>query len=214
MASPRAALMAWFASQLGHPHGLASALVARVLNRTNAAAISKAVDAAGLGEGDVAADVGFGGGLGLQLMLQKVGLSGKVYGIDVSADMVSRAARQFRKEVEDGRLILDEGSLTRLPLEGGTVDGAITVNTVYFIADLAPAFAELVRVLRPGGRVVLGIGDPDSMARMPMTSYGFRLRPIDEIVGAARASGLELRSRVQTGDGIRARHVLTFSCAG
>src|SRR5262245_15419796 len=43
----------------------------------------------------------------------------------------------------------------------------ITINTVYFVADLDTVCAELARVLRPGGSVVVAIGDPDVMAGMP-----------------------------------------------
>lgn len=206
--------MAWFASQLGHPHGVGGTVIAGFLNRSNARQISEAVDAVGLRAGDVAADIGFGGGRGLQLILEKVGASGTVHGVDVSTDMVRQAARRFREAVMSGRLVLNEGSLTNLPLEGATVDGAITVNTVYFVADLSMAFAELDRVLKRRGRVVVGIGDPESMARMPMTSYGFRLRPVDEIVDAARAAGLDLQSHRRIGSGIRAGHVLAFGKAG
>src|SRR5690348_17317421 len=96
LASPRAVVMRWVASQLGHPRGTGGALFARILNRSNAGQIAMAVDAVGLSDGDVAADVGFGGGLGLDLLLEKVGASGTVHGIDLSADMVERAARRFR----------------------------------------------------------------------------------------------------------------------
>lgn len=189
-------------------------MVARILNRSNARQISMAVNAVGLRDGEVAADVGFGGGLGLELMLEKVGASGRVHGVDVSADMVGRAARRFRREVAGGRLALHVGSLTKLPLDDAGLDAAITVNTVYFVADLAPALEELARVLKPTGRLAVGIGDPDAMARMPMTPYGFRLRPVNEIVAAARASGLELRSHTEAGEGVRAAHVLVFSRTG
>jgi SAM-dependent methyltransferase len=50
---------------------------------------------------------------------------------------------------------------------------AITVNTIYFVDDLDRACSELARVLRPGGRLVVGIGDPEAMARMPFSAYGF-----------------------------------------
>ena len=181
-----------------------------MLNRSNARQIERAVDAVSLSAGDVAADVGFGGGLGLRLMLERVGPSGTVHGIDVSADMVGRAARRFRAAVARGQLVLNEGSLMKLPLEDATVDGAITVNTVYFVAELTSAFEEFARVLKPSGRVVVGIGDPDGMARMPMTRYGFRLRRVDEIIESARTSGLELRNHIRIGKGMRAGHLLAF----
>jgi arsenite methyltransferase len=63
-------------------------------------------------------------------------------------------------------------------LDDGCVDGLITVNTVYFIRELDAACAELARVLRPGGRAVIGIGDPEVMVRLPFTKHGFTIRPV------------------------------------
>jgi len=57
------------------------------------------------------------------------------------------------------------------------------------VSDLDAACAELARVLRPGGRAVLGVGDPNAMARLPFTAYGFQLRPIAEIVAALKNAG-------------------------
>ena len=54
--------------------------------------------------------------------------------------MLNRAARRFRAEIADGWLSLDAASLTDLPLPQASLDGAITINTIYFIADLDRAF--------------------------------------------------------------------------
>jgi SAM-dependent methyltransferase len=68
---------------------------------------------------------------------------------------------------------------------------------VYFIPELDAACAELARVLRPGGRAVIGIGDPDVMARLPFTKHGFTIRPVAEIAAALQNSGLQVgQSRI------------------
>ena len=50
----------------------------------------------------------------------------------------------------------------------------------------------LSRVVRPNGRAVVGIGDPQAMARMPFTPYGLTLRPVDEVRAALKKAGLEV----------------------
>jgi arsenite methyltransferase len=80
-------------------------------------------------------------------------------------------------------------------------------NTVYFIDDLAPAFAELARVLRPSGRAVLGVGDPAAMTRMPVTRHR-RLRPVFEITDGLTGAGLTLVEDRRVGDGPDAFHLL------
>jgi ubiquinone/menaquinone biosynthesis C-methylase UbiE len=188
----RERLLSTVAGQLGRPHGILSPFVARALNRGNQKAIVAAVDAAQAPRGVVAADIGFGGGAGLQLLLDGVGDGGVVYGIEIAEDMLRRAKSKF---AGDGRLRLSRGSLTELPLEDGSVDALITVNTVYFISELDAACRELMRVLRPGGRAVIAIGDPDVMARLPFTKHGFTIRPVGEIAAALENSGLQVEQR-------------------
>ena len=183
-------LLAGTARQLGHPDGWRGQLVGRMLNRANRTFVLAAVEAAGVAPGSAAADLGFGGGVGLRLLLDSVGPSGRVYGVDVSRTMLERARVRFADEWAAGRLELTAGSLVDLPLGEDSVDAVITVNTFYFLEDPRPALREIARVLRPGGRVVIGIGDPDEMARIPVTAHGFHLRPAQEIVEAMTSVGL------------------------
>ncbi len=189
--SLRDRMLAGLAAQLGKPTGLRGLVVGTMLNRTNRDMIAAAVDALELKPGATAADLGFGGGAGLALLVERVGPHGRVLGVDISPTMVRRASGQFDREIAAGRLQLQLGTLTKLPLEDGSVEGAITVNTIYFIAELDRVFSELARVITGAGRVVVGIGDPENMARMPMTAYGYRLRPVNEVVAVAKSAGLD-----------------------
>lgn len=125
--------------------------------------------------------------------------------------MLARAERRFRGEVAAGRLRLVEGSLTDLPFGDDALDGAITTNTVYFVPDLGGAFAELARVLRPTGRVVVGIGDPEAMAKLPMTPYGFTLRPVDDVIATLEQAGLKLAEHRKLGAHPGQFHLLVAS---
>jgi arsenite methyltransferase len=191
--SVRTHLTQGLARQLGRPEGLRGRIVARMLNRRNAQAVAAAVEATGLKVGEVGADVGFGGGLGLRLMLDRVGPSGCVHGVELSDTMLRAAAQRHGQELAAGRLVLHPGSLGALPIDDGGIDGLVTVNTLYFVEDVTAAFAELARVLRPTGRVVVGVADPAFMERMPVTAHGFRLRPPDELVAGLTAAGLRVQ---------------------
>jgi arsenite methyltransferase len=206
-------ILGGMASQLGKPAGLRGVLVGRMLNRANRGFITEAIDALELQPGAVAADLGFGGGAGLALLLERVGRSGQVHGIDFSPTMVNQASRRYRGEVASGRLHLNHGSITELPLQDASIQGAITINTIYFIADLDRAFAELARVIAPTGRVVVGIGDLAMMARMPTTPFGFSIRQPDAIAAVAKSAGLVLQDHRRVGQGDDARHLLIFGHA-
>ncbi|MFE6864166.1 methyltransferase domain-containing protein [Nocardia sp. NPDC057668] len=190
-----ARVMSTVAGQLGYPRGVLGRATAVLLNRANRVLIEEAVRAADPGAGETAADIGFGGGVGLTLLGDRVGAQGLVFGIEVSGDMAARGRARFAKEIAAGTLRIAAGSLTALPVRAGMLDAVITVNTVYFVPELDRVAAEFARVLSPEGRAVIGIGDPDDMARMPFTRYGFRLRSVAEIVAVLEAAGLRVEHR-------------------
>src|SRR4029079_6840215 len=161
------------ARQLGRPEGLRGRVVGRMLNRRNARAVAAAVEASGLEAGQVGADIGFGGGLGLRLMLERAGSDGRVHGVEVSETMLDSVEQHHRHEVAAGKLVLERGSLGALPIEDGSIDALITVNTLYFVDDVEVVFRELARVLSPAGRAVVGVADPAFMRTMPVTAHGF-----------------------------------------
>jgi len=206
-------LLRGLAGQLGHPRGLAGRGIGSMLNRGNRAAVTAAVDELAPVPGEVAADIGFGGGLGLALLLDRVGDDGRVHGLDISRTMLSRARRSHRRPVATGRLVLHEASMTKLPLADSSVDAAMSNNTLYFVPDesFAAVFTEVARVLSPTGRVVLGIGDPDTMTAMPVTAHGFRIRPVDEVLAALTTAGLTLTNHRRVGSDDAAFHLLVAS---
>ena len=76
-------------------------------------------------------------------------LGHRVVGVDSSPDMLAVAARRVPQAD------LREGDLTALPLEDGAVDVVVCALALAHVPDLGPALAELARVLRPGGHLVI-----------------------------------------------------------
>lgn len=178
------------ARQLGGPSGFLGGRVATGLNKNNGPLIAAAVTILDLSGGERVADVGFGGGAGLGLLLTGVGAAGEVHGVDPSTSMVTRAGKEYAEAISGGRLVLHKAGMESLPLADGSLTGWISLNTIYFVDDIATAFGEFARVMAPDGRGVLGVGDPDAMGSHRFTQYGFRLRPIAEVVDALEAAGL------------------------
>lgn len=188
------------ARQLGGPSGPLGHLVARMLNKGNAVTIAAAVEALGLSGTETVADVGFGGGLGLELLLT-VTPGGVVHGVEPSATMLARARRSQADAIAAGRLKLHDAPVQQLPFDDGALDGWISLNTIYFIEDLAPAFRELGRVLGSAGRGVVGVADPGWMAKLPFTKHGFILRPVPDVVALLESEGLAVEQRQVGRDG-------------
>ena len=206
MADVRGAIMTGIAKQLGHPRGLRGRLVGVLLNRGNRSFVNAAVQALQPDAAAAVADVGFGR-VGLKFLLDGVGQSGRVHGVEVSETMLSNAARRYRRAIAAGRLALHTGSLTQLPFADSALNGVLTVNTIYFVAELDRAFTELARVVGSSGRIVIGVADPDAMARMPFTGHGFHLRPVPEVIDTLRGAGLAVEHR-RISQGHDAPHLL------
>ena len=127
--------------------------------------------------------------------------------------MLAMDRRRFSRETASGRLTLHKGDMVDLPLLGDSLDAAIIVNTIYFVEHLKQALGEIRRVLRPQGRVVIGVGDPVAMAAMPFAAHGFTLRPIDDLKLLLRTSGFDEPQHERVGQGEQAFHLLVATRA-
>jgi arsenite methyltransferase len=110
-----------------------------------------------LNPGEIVLDLGSGGGLDCLLAAKAVGPEGKVIGVDRSIDMLQLARRNAKRMGVDSFVLFVEGDITQLPLEEGTVDVVLSNCVLNLVphSEKPKVFAEIFRVLRPGGRVAV-----------------------------------------------------------
>lgn len=109
---------------------------------------------ASLRGGETVLDLGSGGGLDCFLASREVGPMGRVIGVDMTPEMVERARRAARAggyENVEFRL----GEIEALPVADNSVDAVLSNCVLNLSPDRAPVFSEIVRVLKPGGRVMI-----------------------------------------------------------
>ena len=97
-------------------------------------------------------DIGSGAGTDLSLAARHVGSSGHAIGVDMTAEMRDRA-RAGARECGLTHVEVLDGDATSLPLDDESVDVVISNGVLNLVPEKERAFAEIARVLRPGGRL-------------------------------------------------------------
>ncbi|HEY5858792.1 MAG TPA: arsenite methyltransferase, partial [Actinomycetota bacterium] len=111
---------------------------------------------ADLHEGETVLDLGSGGGIDVLLSAQRVGPTGKAYGLDMTAEMLSLARANAAKANATNVEFL-EGYIEDIPLLDASVDVVISNCVINLSTDKSKVLSEIFRVLRPGGR--MGVSD-------------------------------------------------------
>jgi len=110
-------------------------------------------------------DVGCGGGKTVS-KLALVAIEGKVCGVDYSAASVAASRRTNRHGISNGRVEIHQASVSQLPFVDSTFDFVTAIETHYYWPDLGADMREILRVLKPGGKLVL-IAEAYKRGRLP-----------------------------------------------
>jgi arsenite methyltransferase len=135
---------------------------------------------ADLRPGETVLDLGSGAGLDLLLSARRVGPTGRVIGLDMTAEMVELARRNA---AEAGNVAVLLGRIEQVPLPDASVDVVISNCVVNLSADKPAVLGEVARVLRPGGRIGISDlvtadgADPDEVAAAA-SGIGAGVRPL------------------------------------
>ena len=108
------------------------------------------VEHAGLRSGQTVLDLGSGAGLDVFVARKEVGESGQLIGVDMTAEMIAKARENAEKSGFDN-VEFRLGEIEHLPVPSDRVDVVISNCVLNLVPDKQRAFAEIFRVLKPGG---------------------------------------------------------------
>jgi cyclopropane-fatty-acyl-phospholipid synthase len=106
---------------------------------------------AALRPGETVLDLGSGAGNDAFIARHEVGPEGRVIGVDMTPEMIAKARANAAKLGYDN-VAFREGPIERLPVDSASIDAVISNCVLNLVPDKGRAFAEMFRVLRPGGR--------------------------------------------------------------
>jgi SAM-dependent methyltransferase len=151
------------------------------------------VAVAELREGERVLDLGSGGGIDVLLSAKRVGPTGRAFGLDMTDEMLA-LAQQNAADAGATNVEFLRGHIEAIPLPANSIDVVISNCVVNLAADKAAVFAEIARVLRPGGR--MGVSDIVAEDRLTIAERAERGSYAGCIAGALSIS--EFRAGLET----------------
>lgn len=149
-----AILIFWVFRQVRKPSGPLGRRVVRAMNLGHARMTDWGLKQFTLPKNAMILDIGCGGGRTVQ-RLAALSPEGQVVGLDYSVASVAVARDTNAKDIETGRVRIEQGTVAELPFPDGTFDIVTAVETHYYWPDLPSNVREVLRVLKPGGTFAL-----------------------------------------------------------
>jgi SAM-dependent methyltransferase len=165
--------------QVKKPDRFAGRFFASLMNASHAPLMDWAFTHLEIPEGATALDVGCGGGRTISKLAAK---AAQVYGIDYAAGSVAASRTHNKRLVAEGRVHVEQASVSRLPFADDKFDLVTAIETQYYWPNLAGDMKEILRVLKPGGRLMV-VAESYKGARNDAV-----LGPVMTLLGSSRLS--------------------------
>ena len=192
----------YIGQQFKNPTGFGGKIATLIMNYQNRKQYQAVVENINIRESDTILDMGFGNGYLIRELSKQN--PQKIYGIDISQDMLKTTAKKNRHKIEQEKIQLFVADVHNMPLADASIDKAYTVNTVYFLEDVHQVLVEIQRILKPGGIFFNVLYLKEWLEKLSVTRYGYSKYTAEQIEKITVDSGLKVEQilEIQPGKSI------------
>lgn len=180
------------AAQLRKPQGEWAERIAEFMSAGNGLLIQRTLDVVAPADGDSILEIGMGNGAFVKELINKATI--KYCGCDYSEDMVALATKNNQDLVDNGKAAFVHADAANIPFADDSFDKIFSINTIYFWDDAPAIIAEIKRVLKNDGKLIIGMRPKGLMENYPMTKYDFALYTADDVDSLLQVNGFKTES--------------------
>jgi ubiquinone/menaquinone biosynthesis C-methylase UbiE len=172
----------FFSKQARQPTGLFGRLImSRVFDQGNTVVNDLMMKLLILEEDDHVLEIGFGIGKLINEMAKQAH-RGLIEGIDLSHTMVDVARRRNKQSIVKGRVKIVLGNFDQVAYQESDFDKVCSANTIYFWSDAKYTVRKIQKVLKPGGKLILGFEDKTQLAKMRLDTSVFHIYDESDVI--------------------------------
>lgn len=160
------------ASHLRQPNGETGIQVGLQMNKGNRHICLNSYQMLNPQNGNHILEIGMGNGFFVNSLITLAN-NLKYTGVDFSATMVNEANLLNEKLIKSGSVVFEEASIEKLPFKDNSFDRITTTNTLYFWPQPVNNVKELLRVLKPNGKLLIAYRSKNCMDQLELAKHGF-----------------------------------------
>ena len=179
------------AQQLRKPDGEQGVMVGSMMNEGNRIINEYVLEMLDVQQGEKVLEIGMGNGYFVKDIVSTAS-NIEYTGCDYSETMITESGEMNKDLVEACKARFHLVEADKLPFEDASFDKTFCVNVIYFWQQPGNELAEIRRVLKRGGKFIIGIRPKHAMQKMPFTKYGFTMYSKDELTALLEANSFRV----------------------
>jgi len=164
----------YFSKQARKPTGIFGRFyMSRIFEKGNTELNALIYETLSIRENDHVLEIGFGTGSLIKKIAKQLD-NGFVEGVDFSKSMVAIAQKKNRKHINNGKVKIHLDDFDEVLFDDNYFDKIFSVNTIYFWKKPDTTISKICRILKPGGKLIIGFHEKSEMEKMPLNRDVFQ----------------------------------------